>query len=618
MSYVKPDDWQPSPGITVEGNALDIVKSEVSISVLAGPGSGKTELLAQRAMYLLTTGLCPAPRRILAIAFKVDAARNLGQRVADRCEPAQASRFESLTFDAFAMRMVDQFLEAIPEQWRPSPDYKMIFTNANTWNEFRNKHGGDYPFVHGFQNAALERLVHQSVPEFELEEATTPEQQIQWLWWRGNIDARPSLLTYDMIKVLAAYILSTHNTILSALQQTYSHVFLDEFQDVTGYQFDLIKAAFLNSKAILTAVGDSNQGIMRWAGALPDIYEQFHEGFAATNHRLQFNFRSNSRIVTLINDLTATFDDDFVPTECARLNAPVPDNAVEGWVFDTRQIEGEFFASYIEEELRNNHSLRPEDFVILARLRVNDVEDRIETSFNNHGLKVRNEARLVGDVAIQDLVKEKIYSFFMACLKLSVNVRVGQPFQDCRDTIADVRGADIRSDKGQSETLNAVRALIDELQQHIDGRQPSEVDIDEITTLILKHVGLVEMQRTYKEYNNEARLISAIDGYIEFFNECRENTESWAECIANMEGENAVRLMTIHKCKGLEYHTVIFSEFNDDAFWGNEDDINVFFVALSRARERVYFSFTKDSRGFANVRDLYDKLQAANVPFLEK
>jgi len=85
-----------------------------------------------------------------------------------------------------------------------------------------------------------------------------------------------------------------------------------------------------------------------------------------------------------------------------------------------------------------------------------------------------------------------------------------------------------------------------------------------------------------------------------------------------MEGAESVRLMTIHKSKGLEYHTVVFVEFNDDAFWGNDDDVNVFFVALSRARERVYFSFTKDSRGARNIKDFVEKLKVANVSFINR
>lgn len=618
MTYVLPDDWETAPQIRLEGTALEVVRSDFSVSVLAGPGAGKTELLAQRAAYLLATGLCPPPRRILAISFKVDAARNLMERVSERSDSAQANRFESLTLDAFAKRIVDQFLEAIPIQLRPSPDYKIIFPNRDIWEDFGNKHSDDYPDIRSKNNRQLEQITNSSIPTVSLENATTIEQQIQCIWWRDQIRASPSCLTFDMIKLLAIQIFQSHDSILSAVRNTYSHVFLDEFQDVTQRQYDLIKAAFWGSSSILTAVGDSNQAIMRWAGARADIFDQFEADFNATDKRLLFNFRSNSRIVELINDLTASFDEGFLLTECARHDEPAPENAVEGWVFETRQDEGEYLASYVAKELADNPNLKPTDFVVLARLRIDDVEDRIKTGFNNKGLKLRNEARKVGGIAIQDLVKEKAYAFLLSVLKLAVNIRVGQPFQECRNTIADVRGVDLNSDQGHSEALLAVRSLISQLKCLIDGRDPGQIEGQEISDLVLAFVLRSELQRTYREYVGGERLDTVISGFRSFFDECRQDASSWSECISNMEGTESIRLMTIHKSKGLEYHTVFFVEFNDDAFWGNDDDMNVFFVALSRARERVYFSFTKDSRGASNISNFVEYLQKADVNFYAK
>ena len=100
--HVKPNEWQPTGIAELEPNALDVVRSTNNRSVIAGPGSGKTELLAQRASYLLQCGVSPQPQRILAISYKRDAAYNLAQRVSARCHPEQAHRFDSLTFDAFA------------------------------------------------------------------------------------------------------------------------------------------------------------------------------------------------------------------------------------------------------------------------------------------------------------------------------------------------------------------------------------------------------------------------------------------------------------------------------------------------------------------------------------
>ena len=74
---VQPENWGPIGVEELEPNAMPVVRSTDNRSVIAGPGTGKTELLAQRAAFLLQTGAAPAPCRILAISFKRDAATNL-------------------------------------------------------------------------------------------------------------------------------------------------------------------------------------------------------------------------------------------------------------------------------------------------------------------------------------------------------------------------------------------------------------------------------------------------------------------------------------------------------------------------------------------------------------
>ncbi len=101
MALVAPDDWRPRGIADLEPDAWRALRHNGSTCVVAGPGAGKTEFLAQRAVYLLETGACPAPCRVLAISFKGDAAANLAERVRKRCPPELASRFTSLTFDAF-------------------------------------------------------------------------------------------------------------------------------------------------------------------------------------------------------------------------------------------------------------------------------------------------------------------------------------------------------------------------------------------------------------------------------------------------------------------------------------------------------------------------------------
>ena len=75
-----------------------------------------------------------------------------------------------------------------------------------------------------------------------------------------------------MISRLAGSLVTSNPTVGHALRLTYSHLFMDEFQDTTQAQYDLAKATFLGSDTVVTAVGDNKQQIMRWALAMDDPF----------------------------------------------------------------------------------------------------------------------------------------------------------------------------------------------------------------------------------------------------------------------------------------------------------------------------------------------------------
>ena len=204
------DAWIPSDGLTLEPNALRAAKEQTDcLALTAGPGAGKTEMLAQRADFLLRTGTCRYPRRILAISFKVDASKNLKERVHRRCGSELASRFDSYTFHAFAKRIIDKFRPLLTGNDALDSDYLI----------------GDRRM--GTKQIAFADLVP-----------------------------------------LAIQILKLSPIARNALRQTYTDVFLDEFQDCTDQQYELVKIAFIGSNISLTAVGDTKQKIMGWARAL--------------------------------------------------------------------------------------------------------------------------------------------------------------------------------------------------------------------------------------------------------------------------------------------------------------------------------------------------------------
>ena len=95
-------------------------------------------------------------------------------------------------------------------------------------------------------------------------------------WLHGS---ERSYLTFPMIGRLAGLLVQANPMVRQALQLTYSHLFMDEFQDTTQVQYDLAKAIFLGSDTIVTAVGDNKQQIMRWAMAMDDPFTAFEADF---------------------------------------------------------------------------------------------------------------------------------------------------------------------------------------------------------------------------------------------------------------------------------------------------------------------------------------------------
>jgi hypothetical protein len=107
---------------------------------------------------------------------------------------------------------------------------------------------------------------------------------------------------------------------------------------------------------------------------------------------------------------------------------------------------------------------------------------------------------------------------------------------------------------------------------------------------------------------------------------CFEATADWAQALADFAGDDTIPIITVHKSKGLEYHTVVFMGLEDSAMWNfasqSEEEKRGFFVAFSRAKKRVLFTFCeKRSKGGGKpaaqtrkgISALYELLEAAGV-----
>ena len=97
-----PHEWRPTGISELEEAAWEVLRSWSTKVVIAGPGAGRLNCSRSALVICYKTGIVRSDRRILAISFKRDAAKNLKDRVGQRCDTEDAARFDSLTFDAFA------------------------------------------------------------------------------------------------------------------------------------------------------------------------------------------------------------------------------------------------------------------------------------------------------------------------------------------------------------------------------------------------------------------------------------------------------------------------------------------------------------------------------------
>lgn len=621
---VRPDQWQPVGVAALEANALDVVRSSDNRSVIAGPGAGKTELLAQRAAYLLQTGTAPRPRRILAISFKRDAAVNLAARVAQRCHRDHAGRLDSMTFDAFAKGLIDRFGQALPSRWRPTPDYEIIFPGERDFRDFLQNQlcsppasVGTYADLQAIAVKSFERrhLVGTRLPDGSWD-SPTPAQWAADQYWQSSLHGTSkSHLSFPMIGRLAELLLRVNPMARDALRLTYSHLFMDEFQDTTQIQYDLVQTIFMGTGTVITAVGDNKQQIMRWAMAMDAPFTAFEADFGATRTPLYNNYRSSPDLVRIQHVLAQALDTKSAKP-VAMAAGSITGESCAIWDFSSAQAEATHLAAFVAAEMKS-HDLSPRDFVLLVRQKAGDYAAVLEPAFAARGIPLRNEAGMVGHVMLQELLAEEVSELLVAILRLSLCQASGRYWTLCQDWLGILRGIAPDDEAAQARLANDLDSFALDLHAAHTNPPVGKPSARSLIDGIINWIGRDRIIAAYPAYRQGGWLDKVIDAAAEHLHISAGNCVDWEAALDAYEGLHAIPLMTIHKSKGLEYHSVIFVGLDDGAWWSfDKDQIEAtagFFVAFTRAKQRVLFTYTAHRGNRSKIATLYNLLRSAGI-----
>ena len=280
---LKPESWN-------KAQRSAVTRGEGPLLLLAGPGSGKTFTILQRVFFLLEQGVSPG--RILVVTFTREAQISLKRRFQRECSenlPVNIGTFHSVFY--YLLResgAVSPNITFFQEQEKNKLLHQIIKKNMQ-------KAGGQ-------EAAAVLSAFGYYKNTLNWEEAAkrAPEKYREALpsLFRQFQEAAEKLgkMDYDDILYLCKEVLERNENIRRVWQRRFSHILIDEFQDVNPVQYEVLKLLAAPPFSIM-AVGDDDQSVYGFRGSEPECLKRFKQEFQAEVLLLNQNYRSLKNIV---------------------------------------------------------------------------------------------------------------------------------------------------------------------------------------------------------------------------------------------------------------------------------------------------------------------------------
>jgi len=332
--------------------------------VLAGPGSGKTLVLTLRVVRLLEENEDAA---VLALTFTNKAAAEMRERV-DRLLGQHGDRAQLCTFHAFATDVLRQHGSHVGIQ----PDFSLLIQEEDRVAllqeviEDLTENGHVFPTDHRNTLALVDRLFASSY-----DGAPEVSSLVHTPAWVPDLFATycqrlvaANRLDFGALLHFARKLLAEQGGVTRVLRAGWSYVCVDEFQDTNKAQYDLLRLLVPPSAPNLFVVADDDQIIYQWNGASPERLQALRHDYGMDVLQLPENFRCPREIIDLANRLIShnrlrAPDKELLTTS---RGAAASEELVRVRAYGTPDEE----AAGIANDIRDRR-LTPTDVAILAR-----------------------------------------------------------------------------------------------------------------------------------------------------------------------------------------------------------------------------------------------------------
>lgn len=587
--------------------------------IIAGAGSGKTRVLTYRIAYLIDE-MGVHPSSILAITFTNKAAKEMRDRL-EKLIGSKAKYVTASTFHSFCANFLRKEIGILGRSTRftiidDDETEKIIKNICKSLNYDTKVIKPDY-FINAISNIKSRiKTIDSFDPMFKdkiLNVYNLYEEELN----------RDNLLDFDDLILYALRILEGYPEVLERYQNIYRYILVDEFQDTSNIQYDFVNILAKKNRNIFI-VGDEDQSIYSFRGANIKNIRKFMVDYPEyKKYVLDQNYRSTKNILDTANKLIS-HNKDRIPKDLwtsKREGEEVKLNSSESDKTESREIVREI------ERLHNFLGIDYKDIAILYRNNYLSRNIENELIFKHIPYKIYSGISFYKRKEVKDMIsymrlaldEDDFYSF-----KRVIN----SPKRGVGDTsiakIEDmikkyglsVKDAYINAglQKSTTATITGFFTMIDELKALLE-----KLTLKEFLNELYKVTGYQDYIDTLDDDEAETReenvkeLFNAIletqsETVKETLEDYLDNVTLMTDLDLESSEEDTVSLMTMHTSKGLEFNSVFLMGLEDGilpsprAFFekDKEEERRLFYVALTRAKERLYLTYAKDR--FVNGR----------------
>lgn len=575
------------------------------LQIIACAGSGKTEVISRRIANILRSKPDIEPGNIVAFTFTEKAAVSLKERIAE----AVGEQFESIdqmyvgTIHGYCYHLLKRYSDRFREHKILDTVKSHLFVTRYCKECGMNDLELDpYPCNVSLFLQCIEKMID----DYDHKDTWTDTQRmvldkyIGCVYDHGYLDF--ALLVFEVLRQIR------DNPVVREELKAIRYLVVDEYQDVDDLQEKLIRC-FAEAGSNVCVVGDDDQTIYQFRGSNAGNMISFSERYPNVHQvRLEKNFRCAPGIIDLADKVISHNERRLIK----RMVSPFGTSNAE--IRASRYADREEQFQAIAEQIRKLHAQGIPYGEMAILVRKGKVIAPAAASLERSGIPVETNSA-------ESFFAGNYFNRFVITLQILSEVDKAKLYECWSDIVDDVafnsafkylrscaRGGNMRLPDIMAEFCNRISFLNGDVED-IEERQ-SALD------------GITKILSDYDEIYGDWQLSARITGVLKFLGTQAATEYKYHNFKPKLTDGDAVHIMTVHKAKGLEFHTVFVPELTKREFpvsnmggkkyWhvlggvfeGNkdkyqsdlEDERKLFYVAVTRAKSNLFLTYELSSQ----------------------